>query len=216
MASIITPLQTLILSLWALIRSLWTSIIIPVIQTLFGLGEVVLARLFIVCILTIIFYKIMIKLTKSAFMAFIGGFAIAILGVRIIPKEVLPMLMTGYYAIALVGIFILFTIFFRTVWWLRKGLLFALMAIFAWLYYSGRNSTYLIAAAILFVFLLLDTYIHQMLEPLRKKFEKSSKLKARIKIKQKEITDAMVAGATKSGISVLQKELDELIKEKSK
>jgi len=194
-----------------------SAVILPVIQFLFGLGEVMFAKIFIVCILTIFLYKAAVKLVKSPNFAFIIAFIVSLLGIRIIPNSVFVSLMAGWYAFALLGVFIAFTIFFRTVWWQRRTIMFVLIVLFtAFWYFYQRNSAYIILASILLLFLLLDSPIHKILAPLREIGEKTKKLDLEIKLKQKKINDALAAGATEDELKILQKELDELASEKSK
>ena len=196
-----------------------SSLIIPIIQFLFGLGEVMFAKIFIVCILTIALQKAVIKLVKSPSPALIIAFLISLLGIRIIPDSGFTSLMAGWYTFAVLGVFMAFTLFFRTVWWQRKGIMLVLIALFtAFWYFYGRNTKFIILAIILLLFLIFDTPIHKALAPLRKFNERKEEIDAQIKIKEKEINDMIVAGtdAKSSAIANRQKEIDDLIKEKSK
>jgi hypothetical protein len=95
--------------------------------------------------------------------------------------------------------------------------LIAAMIVFAalWWFY-GRQTNYLVIAIIFLLLLIFDYQIHRLLVAAREKSEKSKKLGAEIKILEKKRADAIAAGATKSEIAALQRELNDLIKEKSK
>jgi len=200
-----------------LILSALSAVIIPVISFLFGLGEVMLAKLLLVSIMTFFLYKASIKFLSSPTIAFIASFIVSLLGIRILPEEILPSIMTQWYAFAIIGVFLAFTMLFKTVWWQRRIVMFALIAIFAsfW-YFYGRDEKYIILAIILIIFLIFDSPIHKALAPLRKAKEKSDELSLKIKVKQKEIADAVAARATEEEIKPLRKELDELIEEQSR
>jgi len=209
------PLTTIFM----LVFNFISAMILPIIQFLFGLGEVMFAKMFIVCILTIILYKAAVKIVKSSTPAFIVALIVSLLGIKIIPDSVFSGMMAGWYVFALLGVFIAFTLLFRTVWWQRRTIMFLLIIIFAafWYFYQ-KDSKYIIIAIVLMIFLIFDSPIHRILAPLREIGEKREEIKAQIALKEKEINDMLASGTDEksSAIANRRQEIKELIGEESK
>ena len=208
-----------ILSILTIIFDFISALIVPVIEFLFGLGEVMFAKIFFICVLSFFIYKAAIKLIHSPAWAFIASLGISLIGIRAVPEDFLVSAMTGWYAFAILALFFAFTLFLRTVWWQRRATMFALIILFsAFWYFYGRSSKYVILAIILLIFLILDSPIHKALAPLRKSGERKEEIDAQIALKEKEINNMLAAGIKEgsSAIKSRRADIDELINEKSK
>jgi glucan phosphoethanolaminetransferase (alkaline phosphatase superfamily) len=188
----------------------------PLTDFVFGSGKIVFARLFIASVLVFILYKVAIKLFKSPTISFIIALVVSILGLRMAPESTLLLLMNGYFALMIVGFFILITIFIRTTWWIRKTLLFVMTLVFAVLwYFYGKNVFFLISALLCLIFLAIDSTLHNYLSKLRKGEDKAKELDAEIKIEEKKMTDLISAGANDNELKSQRKKIDDLIKARS-
>jgi len=204
---------------WKLIQPVLTDLLGFVsflFQMLFGLGSAMLARIFIAGVLIVFLYKLAFKMTDSSVISALIAAIVSILGIRFLPDGIVSALLTPWIALLILSVFVLFTLISKIAWWLRKAIFALLIAIFGFLSYTNPSEwRYFIALAVCLLFLILDNWIHLKIMKLREKSKSAKELDIEIKLKRQRIKDAARAGATHEEIRDLEKELEELMKEKA-
>jgi len=181
-----------------------------------SLSRELMLKILIISALTIGLYKPARKMIDRPFIAFLASLIAAILGIAFIPPAWLSTLMVPWAVAIIVGIMLVFTLIFKMAWWLRKTAIGAVMIASGYIwYFYGRENAYLAIIILCLLLFIMDKPIHKLIAPLRGKSNEAKELGAKVKIKQKEINDAMMARATTAEIKALEKELKDLIKKKS-
>jgi hypothetical protein len=192
-------------------------VLISIINFFVGLGPEALKRMFLALVMGFFIYKAVKAWLGSKFISIALSIVIAILGIRILPLNIINLVFTPWILAFFVGFFWIIMLVFKTSWRIRTFILFASMILFfALFFFFGRERIYLIMGIIFIVFLIIDGPINKSLFKSEKHAERLAELEARIKQLSEEIDS--LAGVENSAQSVvtLKNERKKLERELSK
>jgi len=192
-------------------------VIISIIKFFLGLGPEALKRMFLAFVVGFFIYKAVKAWLGSKFISIALSVIVAILGIRIIPLNIVELIFTPWILVFFGVIFWVIMLFFKISWRLRKFIIAAsALLFFALWFFFGKERIYLIMGILFIVFLILDGPINKSIFKSEKQTKKVAELKARIKQLSEEMDSLAEVKDSAKSVAALKDERKKLEGELSK
>lgn len=189
-------------------------VLIAILNFFLGLGPEALKRMFLVFIVTIFIYKAVRNFIGSKFLAVVLSIVIAVLGIRIIPLNVIELIFTPWILTFFVLIAWFFVLFIKIHWRLRRFVLIASIILFFVLAFFTKLMNYVVIGIIFIVLLVLDSPLNKAFFKAEQRTKKVAELKAKIQQRSDQIESLKKAKA--EGAEINESDIKSLEEEKKK